>query len=99
MVSDISQLGQSIEAASAGSDAGKTKAANSVGEAFEKIYEQTARNLEKADQQAVQANTGGPVDLHDVMISMEKADISLRLLVQVRNKAIDAYKEIMRMQV
>jgi len=34
-----------------------------------------------------------------VMISMEKADISMRLMLQVRNKVLDAYQEIMRMQV
>jgi flagellar hook-basal body complex protein FliE len=33
------------------------------------------------------------------MLSMEEADISMRLLVQMRNKALDAYQEIMRMQV
>jgi len=99
MVGDISQAGKSMEALSAGSGAGTEKTGKSPGGSFEKIFEETARNLEKADQAALQANTGGPVDLHDVMIAMEKADISLKLLVQVRNKAVDAYKEIMRMQV
>lgn len=35
----------------------------------------------------------------DVMITAEKADIAMRVMVQVRNKVIDAYNEIMRMQV
>ncbi len=35
----------------------------------------------------------------DVMIASEKADIAMRVMVQVRNKVIDAYNEIMRMQV
>jgi flagellar hook-basal body complex protein FliE len=43
--------------------------------------------------------TGKAENLHDVMISVEQADISLRMLVQVRNKALQAYEEIMRMQV
>ena len=46
-----------------------------------------------------QVHAGGEANLHDAMIAMEKADISLRYLIQVRNKAIDAYQEIMRMQV
>jgi flagellar hook-basal body complex protein FliE len=33
------------------------------------------------------------------MIAMEEAEISLRFMVQVRNKAMEAYREIMRMQV
>ena len=43
--------------------------------------------------------TGKAENLHDVMISVEQADLSLRMLVQVRNKALQAYEEIMRMQV
>jgi flagellar hook-basal body complex protein FliE len=38
-------------------------------------------------------------DLHQVMISWEKADISLRLLMQIRNKVMEAYQEVMRMPV
>ncbi|MGW8193655.1 MAG: flagellar hook-basal body complex protein FliE, partial [Desulforhopalus sp.] len=36
--------------------------------------------------------------LHDVMIAVEEADISLRMAVQIRNRALSAYEEIMRMQ-
>jgi flagellar hook-basal body complex protein FliE len=41
--------------------------------------------------------TGENKDIHGTMISMEKASISLQLLTQVRNKIIDAYKEVQRM--
>jgi flagellar hook-basal body complex protein FliE len=41
----------------------------------------------------------GKVDIHQAMIAMEKAGISFKLLLQVRNKIITAYEEIMRMQV
>ncbi|MGM0452549.1 MAG: flagellar hook-basal body complex protein FliE [Thermodesulfobacteriota bacterium] len=99
MVNPVSQAGGAVEILSPEAEKSSGSAGQSVSETFGQIYDQTAKNLEKADQAALQANTGGPVDLHDVMISMEKADTSLRLLVQVRNKAVDAYKEIMRMQV
>jgi flagellar hook-basal body complex protein FliE len=52
-----------------------------------------------ADKAAVALQTGKAENLHEVMLSMEEADISMRLLVQMRNKALDAYQEIMRMQV
>ncbi len=52
-----------------------------------------------ADQAIDKLQTGQTHNLHGVMIAMEKADISMRLLMQVRNKVIDAYQEIMRMQV
>lgn len=43
--------------------------------------------------------TGKNTNIHETMIATEKADIALRLMVQVRNKIIEAYQEIMRMQV
>ncbi len=42
---------------------------------------------------------GEEKDIHNTMISIEKADISLQLFTQIRNKIIDAYKEIMRIQI
>ncbi len=43
--------------------------------------------------------TGRSDNIADVMIAAEKADIALKVMVQVRNKIIDAYQEMMRMQV
>lgn len=41
---------------------------------------------------------GKNVELHQVMVATEKAKTSLELLMQIRNKAIDMYKELTRMQ-
>ena len=43
--------------------------------------------------------TGEASDLHDVMIAVEKARTSFDLLMEIRNKTIDVYREIMRIQV
>jgi flagellar hook-basal body complex protein FliE len=51
------------------------------------------------DTAITKLNTGEAKNLHEVMIAVEKADISLRMLVQMRNKALQAYDEIMRMQI
>jgi flagellar hook-basal body complex protein FliE len=40
-----------------------------------------------------------PVEIHDVMISLEKARISVLTLIQVRNRMVEAYQDIMRMQI
>lgn len=40
-----------------------------------------------------------PGSLHQVMIDLEKADIALQFTIQLRNKMLEAYQEIMRMQV
>ena len=52
-----------------------------------------------ADRASEQIAAGETKNLHETMIKLEEADISLRLMVQVRNKAVEAYQEIMRMQV
>jgi flagellar hook-basal body complex protein FliE len=73
------------------------------GETFAQTLTQAVartEGLQDKAKQAVQAfNTGESQSLHDTMVAMEKADISLRFMTQVRNKAVDAYKQIMRMQV
>jgi flagellar hook-basal body complex protein FliE len=43
--------------------------------------------------------TGGADNLHDVIISMEKAEMSLQYAIQVRNKVMDAYQSVIQMQV
>ena len=57
------------------------------------------RMLNSADQKNMEVVTGKSENLHDAMITFEKDETALKLLTQVRNKAIDAYQEIMRMQV
>lgn len=52
----------------------------------------------KADDMTNKFMIGEIDDLHSVMISTEEARISLELAVQVRNKIIEAYKEINNMQ-
>jgi flagellar hook-basal body complex protein FliE len=45
------------------------------------------------------AITGGDVDLHNIAIAAAKAELTLNLTLQLRNKIIDSYTEIMRMSV
>jgi flagellar hook-basal body complex protein FliE len=52
-----------------------------------------------SDRKIEDLATGKAKSIPDVMIAAEKADIALKLMVQVRNKIIDAYQEIMKMQV
>jgi len=52
-----------------------------------------------ADQNLQDFITHKNKDLHEVMISWEKADTSLKLLMQVRSKVLDAYQEVMKMPV
>jgi len=52
-----------------------------------------------ADDLAVKLASGDLEDVHEAMIAMQKAKLAFEFTVQVRNKIIDAYQEIMRMQV
>jgi flagellar hook-basal body complex protein FliE len=47
----------------------------------------------------VQKSLLGETDLHEAMLALEKVDLSLRLLVQVRNKLVQAYEELNRMAI
>ncbi len=51
----------------------------------------------KAEKVAEDYASGKQNDLHGTMITMTQADVQLRLTAQVRNKAVEAYREIMRM--
>ncbi|KYH35081.1 flagellar hook-basal body complex protein FliE [Clostridium tepidiprofundi DSM 19306] len=53
-------------------------------------------HAEKTTQEFIE---GGNVDIHQVMISTQEAKLSLELAVEIRNKLVDAYKEISRMQI
>lgn len=53
----------------------------------------------ESDSKTEALATGNIDDLHDVMITAQKASITLETTVQVQKKVIDAYNEIMRMQV
>lgn len=52
-----------------------------------------------AEQEIAKAVTGESPDLHKTIISLQSADLKFQLGLQVRNKLIGAYEEIMRMQV
>ena len=52
-----------------------------------------------ANEAIAKLAAGEDIELHQVMLSMQEADISFQLALQVRNKLVDAYQDIMRMQV
>jgi len=84
----------------------KTNQKMTVGEAqanFKNTLKGAIDNLNEIQKQSdlkTEALAKGNInDLHDVMITAQKASITLETTVQVQKKVIDAYNEIMRMQV
>lgn len=61
--------------------------------------QQVNEGLLQSEQMLRQVAAGEPVALHNVMIHMEETRLAFQTLVQVRNKVLEAYQEIMRMQV
>jgi flagellar hook-basal body complex protein FliE len=53
----------------------------------------------QADAAIKELVAGRSKNIHETMLTIERADTSLKLMMQVRNKILDAYREIMRMQV
>lgn len=89
--------GESLGAPTAGiedsKEAGKTFA-ETLKDAVNSV-----NDMQKAADVATQKLATGQTDnIPEVMIAAEKADIALKLMVQMRNKVIDAYQEVMKMQ-
>ena len=80
-----------------------TSAVSTAKSGFADIMKSTISQVNQAqnrgDTAIEQLNTGKAESLHEVMIATEEADISLKMLVQMRNKVLSAYEEIMRMQI
>ena len=72
-------------------------------EGFDEIFKQALQGVNQAQQVSDKLTTGlatGQVEnIHEVMVASEKASISLELTMQVRNTVVEAYQEVMRMQV
>lgn len=69
--------------------------ADTLSEAVGKVNELS----KEADVQMQKLATGETKNIPEVMIAAEKASVAFKLMTQVRNKIIDAYQEIMKMQV
>jgi flagellar hook-basal body complex protein FliE len=71
--------------------------------AFQSMLEGMIGRVEQSHSQAQQAAqnflSGGDEELHSVALAAQRADLQFNLFLQVRNKAVSAYQEIMRMQV
>lgn len=73
------------------------------GESFSEMLKSAVNDVTRLQQEADQAITtlaaGKGENIHQTMIALEKASVSFQLMMQVRNKIVAAYEEIMRMQV
>ncbi|MHC4787681.1 MAG: flagellar hook-basal body complex protein FliE [Planctomycetota bacterium] len=86
-----------------GLSGGPQRAGASAVPAFKEMLQRYLNDVSslqlEADKAVRDLSTGATDNLHQVIVAMSEADLSFRLMMQVRNKLLEAYKEIMRMQV
>jgi flagellar hook-basal body complex protein FliE len=99
----ISPLASPISAAELGSlqptaIAGATQGA-SFGQMLGSMVNDVSARQSAASDAVSGLLSGGNVPLHQAMIAMEEASVSFQLMVEVRNKLLESYQELMRMQI
>ncbi len=77
----------------------KTPKSTSFKETLKEFINDVNEMQQNADETANAFLRGEITDLHQVTLAVEKARVSLELLLQIRNKVMESYQEIMRMQV
>lgn len=82
-----------------GNGSNKTTGFNQLFEEALNVLNDTGSALKEADQMALDFAMGKVDSIQDVMIAQEKANIALQYTIQLRDGFMDAYNEIMRMQI
>ena len=80
------------------SPAAEPAAGIGFGEMLQAAVQRAGGMQQQADAQVMYALAGGDVTQVEVMTSVKKADLALRMMLQVRNKLLDAYNEIQQMR-
>lgn len=69
------------------------------GSMLDRLVRETDEMQKSSDSAIRELGAGKTDDLHSVMLAMSKADLSFKLMLEVRNKLLEAYQEVMRLQV
>lgn len=99
---EIGKIGSGLGIDSAFPDVSSSSPASptaGAGKFFSELVSKVNELQTKSDSAIQGLASGENKNLHEVMISMEKASISFQFMSSVRNKALEAYQEVMRMQV
>jgi flagellar hook-basal body complex protein FliE len=75
------------------------KANTSFSEILKDSINKVSELEKEANVEAEKLVKGEAQDIHNTMIAVEKADVSFQMMMQIRNKIINAYEEVMRIQV
>ena len=99
-ISSVSPLNPVSGSAQTGLGGGSAEGEGQVG--FGDLLKQALQEVNQASAQAEgearNLMTGESADMHSAMLAVQKADVSFQMMMAVRSKLIDAYREVMRMQ-
>jgi flagellar hook-basal body complex protein FliE len=95
-VGPLTSLPSSLGSLTSGLDSGGDS--GSFGDVLKGAINQVSNLQGSAETQMGTLLQGGNADMSKVMVSMEKADVSFQLMMQVRNKIVTAYQDIEKMQ-
>jgi flagellar hook-basal body complex protein FliE len=70
-----------------------------VGKTFDSMLQNLSETQKTSDDLMTKLAAGEDVDIHQVMIASDQTDISFRVALSIRDKLVDAYKEVTRMSV
>jgi flagellar hook-basal body complex protein FliE len=90
-LSGTSKTGQDSGAAGAQGDL-------AFGDLLKQALQEVNQASSHAEDEARNLMTGDSADMHTAMLAVQKADLSFQMMMAVRSKLIDAYREVMRMQ-
>ncbi|MCS7091240.1 MAG: flagellar hook-basal body complex protein FliE [Verrucomicrobiota bacterium] len=76
-----------------------TPAGDPFGQWLQRFVAEVNQHQQAAAQTVQALQQGEPVPLHQAVIAMEEASVSFQLMVEVRNKLLEAYQELMRLQI
>jgi flagellar hook-basal body complex protein FliE len=92
------EISSALPASTPSSPAAGVQKAGAATSAFGSLMD-AVQSSDNAANSAVAGMLDGSVDLHDAMIALQRADLTLQLSVQIRNKLVQAYQDVMRMPV
>lgn len=95
----LGQLGGLGKAAKSIASGETGEVLNTFGQLLKDNMNQINSLQANADQAVQTYSVGGDIELHNVILAVDKADMALQLAMQIRNRLVGAYQEISRMQV
>src|ERR1041385_1824450 len=99
VTSGIAPLKPAIPGASSGNSGSGKPAGADFGSTLQQAVSSLQQLGGQADASSLALAKGDPIDIHEVMLANEQASLGFSMAVQVRNKLVDAYSEIMKMSV